>query len=62
METDSQQTPAELQNMIQTIELEIARFQTLVTNEDDKMIRYKVRFDTWSPREIDISICPLHKG
>ena len=43
METDSQQTPADMQTLVQNIESEISRFQSLVTNEDDKMIRYKVR-------------------
>lgn len=43
METDAQESPGDVQNLIQHIESEITRFQTLVTNEDDKMIRYKVR-------------------
>jgi len=42
METDSQQTPADMQTLVQNIESEISRFQSLVTNEDDKMIRYKI--------------------
>ena len=42
MDTDSQQAPGEIQNLLQNIESEIARFQSLVTNEDDKMLRYKV--------------------
>ena len=48
METDSQQTPADMQNIVHNIESEIARFQTLVANEDDKMNRYKVSFVLYS--------------
>ena len=44
MDTGSQQSPADIQSLVQNIELEITRFQTLVTNEDDKIIRYKVGF------------------
>eukprot|EP00112_Aurelia_sp_Birch-Aquarium-sp1_P006748 Seg1738.16 transcript_id=Seg1738.16/GoldUCD/mRNA.D3Y31 product="Ubiquitin carboxyl-terminal hydrolase isozyme L5" protein_id=Seg1738.16/GoldUCD/D3Y31 len=42
MDTDNQQAPGEIQNLLQNIESEIARFQSLVTNEDDKMLRYKI--------------------
>lgn len=42
MDTDSQPTPAEIQNLLQNIESEISRFQAIVTNEDDKMLRYKM--------------------
>ena len=42
METDIQQSPAEFQQLLQNLESEIYRCQTLVKSEDEKLIRYKV--------------------
>ena len=45
METDQVPSSAsELQAIIKNIDRELSRVQTLIVAEDDKMLRYKVRF------------------
>lgn len=49
METDQMASSAnEFQAIIKNIDSEISRLQTLIVGEDDKMIRYKVGYGTFS--------------
>ena len=62
METDSQQAPADMQSLVQNIESEISRFQSLVANEDDKMIRYKVRVFLFQRAISYVAVMRLNKS